>query len=97
MYFILRFLEEKRDILELLKDDFGDDRLSIHIGSENKPSSLKDCSVVTRGYKIRGKAGRLGVIGPKRMLYEKVVPMVEFLADTVTEILGELESDPHGK
>ena len=48
--------------------------------------------IVTRGYKVKGKvSGRLGVIGPKRMVYEKVIPTVEYLADAVTELLEELD------
>jgi transcriptional regulator of heat shock response len=42
---------------------------------------------------MKGKfKGRMGVIGPKRMVYERVIPAVEFLADTVTEMLEELEN-----
>ncbi len=91
LYTLLRSLEEKRDILNLLRSDVEDGRLTIHIGKENKFSYLSECSVVTSPYKIKGRlSGRLGVIGPKRMVYEKVIPTVEFLADTVTNILEEL-------
>ena len=92
LYSILKCLEEKRDLLNLLRSDLENDHLVVHIGKENKFSYLNDCSVVTRGYKVKGKmSGRLGVIGPKRMVYEKVIPTVDFLADTVTEILNEFE------
>jgi len=92
LHVILRSLEDKRDILDLLSDEFEDDRLMIHIGKENKLNYLSECSIVTRGYKNKGKVGgRVGVIGPKRMVYERVIPAVEFLADRVTEILEELE------
>ncbi|MCM8790678.1 MAG: heat-inducible transcriptional repressor HrcA [Candidatus Omnitrophica bacterium] len=93
LYALLRCLEQKRDLLNLLKEDFTTDALTIHIGKENVASSLSDCSVVTKGYKVKGKvSGRLGVIGPKRMVYEKVIPAVEFLADTVSDLLDELET-----
>ncbi|MDD5136243.1 MAG: HTH domain-containing protein [Candidatus Omnitrophica bacterium] len=92
LYCILRSLEEKRDILDLLADDVDTDRLTIHIGKENQSNYLSECSIVTRGYKVKGKvSGRLGVIGPKRMVYEKVIPTVEYLADAVTELLEELD------
>ena len=91
LYYILKCLEEKSDILELLASDFETDRLTIHIGKDNQHSPLSDCSIVTRGYKVKGKvSGRVGVIGPKRMVYEKVIPTVEYLADTVSELLDEL-------
>ncbi|MBI5144012.1 MAG: heat-inducible transcriptional repressor HrcA [Candidatus Omnitrophica bacterium] len=90
LYNLLRCLEEKANIVNLLRSDLGDS-LVIHIGKENRSSYLNECSVVTRGYRVKGKpAGRLGVIGPKRMVYEKVIPTVEILADTVTRILDEL-------
>lgn len=93
LHALLRSLEEKRDILDILSGEFEDDRLMIHIGKENKPNSFSECSIVTRGYKKKGKVtGRVGVIGPKRMVYEKVIPAVEFLAETVTGILEELEA-----
>ncbi|MDP2913560.1 MAG: hypothetical protein Q8N91_06100 [Candidatus Omnitrophota bacterium] len=92
LYMLLKCLEEKSDILNLLSNDFKDDRLAIHIGKESGFNYLNDCSVVTRGYKIKGAfSGRVGVIGPKRMVYEKVIPMVELLADSVTDIFKKLE------
>ena len=88
---LLRCLEEKANILNLLSNDL-DDRLTVHIGRENNLSYLNECSIVTRGYRVKGKpAGRLGVIGPKRMIYEKVIPTVEILAEAVTDILDEFE------
>ncbi len=92
LYYILRCLEEKRDIMDLLAIDFDTEKLTIHMGKDNPHSPLSECSIVTRGYKVKGKvSGRLGVIGPKRMVYEKVIPTVEYLADAVSELLEELD------
>jgi len=92
LHYILKCLEEKRDIVDLLAGDFDTDKLTIHIGKENRNSPLSECSIVTRGYKVKGKvSGRLGVIGPKRMVYEKIIPTVEYLADSVSELLEELD------
>ncbi len=92
LYSLIKCLEEKKDILDLLSGDLESEGITIHIGKENHSSNLDDCSIVTRGYKMKGKVrGRVGVIGPKRMFYERVIPAVDFLADTVTEILEELE------
>lgn len=85
-------LEDKVSILKLLCEGPAGDNLTIHIGKENKSNYLSECSIVTRGYKIRGKSrGKLGVIGPKRMVYERVIPMVEYLADTVSNILYDIK------
>ena len=92
LYCLLKCLEAKRDILNLLVDDLEDDRLRVHIGGENRTSGLNDCSIVTRGYKVKGRAaGRVGVIGPKRMVYEKVIPTIELLANTLSDILEGFE------
>jgi heat-inducible transcriptional repressor len=88
---ILKCFEEKREIFDLLSSDFEKNDLTVHIGRELKHNNLCECSIVTRGYKVKGKtAGRVGVIGPKRMVYDKVIPTVEVLADTVGGILDEL-------
>ena len=89
---LFKCLEDRVSLLKILCDSPDDDRLTIHIGKENKSSSLSECSIVTRGYKIKGKAsGKLGVIGPKRMVYERVIPMVEYLADTVSNIIYDMD------
>jgi len=93
IYCIIRFLEQKREILSLLHNDLTCEELRIHIGKENQYTYLNDCSIVTKGYRSKGKiAGRIGVIGPKRMIYEKVIPTVEVLADMMTGILDKLEA-----
>jgi heat-inducible transcriptional repressor len=92
LYYILRCLEDKHDIMDLLANDFDTEKLTIHMGKDNQRGPLSECSIVTRGYKVKGKlSGRVGVIGPKRMVYEKVIPTVEYLADAVSELLEELE------
>jgi len=92
LYNLLHCLEEKRDILTLLQGDRREDKTSIQIGKEIRLHNLCDCSVVTRGYKVKGKpGGKVGVIGPKRMVYEKVIPTVEYLADTLTNLLERID------
>ena len=92
LYAIFKCFEDKTTILHVLCGETDDGRLAISVGRENKLSYLKDCSVVSRGYKKKGKvSGRLGVIGPKRMAYDRVVPMVEFLANMVSEVLDEMD------
>lgn len=94
LYVLLRCLEQKSELLNILKNDFESDYVTITIGKENVSNSLTDCSIVTKGYRVKGKtSGRLGVIGPKRMMYEKVIPMVEFMADTVTEIFDAMDTE----
>jgi heat-inducible transcriptional repressor len=90
----LKFLEEKKSILDLLAGDIEECKLTVRIGKETRLGSLSECSIVTRGYRVKGKrAGGVGVIGPKRMVYEKVIPTVELLADKVTDILKDIDEE----
>jgi heat-inducible transcriptional repressor len=89
---MLGFLERQKSLLDILSDDISSMDTRILIGHENKTKDLSDMSLVTCGYRIRDDViGRLGVIGPTRMSYDKVVPMVNFLAETLTHILAEIE------
>lgn len=93
LHLLMQCLEEKRALLDLLSDDIENDRVTVYIGKESHSQSLNDCSVVARGYKVKGKmSGKVGVIGPKRMMYDRVIPTVEFLADAMSELLEELET-----
>ncbi len=94
LYAIFKCFEDKNTILHVLCGETDDGGLVISVGRENKLAYLKDCGVVSCGYKKGGKiSGRLGVIGPKRMVYEKVVPMVKFLAFALSEILDEIDGE----
>ena len=59
--------------------------IQVYIGDENKVDSMKDCSVVTATYEIEeGIYGKVGIIGPKRMDYERVV-------GTLQNMMGQLD------
>jgi heat-inducible transcriptional repressor len=72
---------EKRDILHLLDQCLRADRVQIFIGQESGYQILDDCSVVTAPYTVDNEiVGVLGVIGPTRMAYERVIPIVDLTA-----------------
>jgi heat-inducible transcriptional repressor len=72
---------EKRDILHLLDQCTRADRVQIFIGRESGYGILDDCSVVTAPYTVDNEVvGVLGVIGPTRMAYERVIPIVDLTA-----------------
>jgi len=72
---------EKRDFLHLLDHSLRADGVQIFIGHESGYQILDDCSVVTAPYfNEDGVAGVLGVIGPTRMAYERVIPIVDMTA-----------------
>ena len=72
---------EKRDFLHLLDHSLKAEGVQIFIGHESGYQILDDCSVVTAPY-AQGDSvvGVLGVIGPTRMAYERVIPIVDMTA-----------------
>jgi heat-inducible transcriptional repressor len=70
-------LDRKRDLLQLFDQCLGAEGLQIFIGDESGYRVLDECSVVTAPYTINGQvAGVLGVIGPTRMAYSRIIPLV---------------------
>lgn len=71
----------KRDILGLLDKCLQADGVKIFIGRESGQAVFDECSLVTAPYEVDGEQlGVLGVIGPKRMPYERVIPVVDITA-----------------
>ena len=62
--------------------------MQIYIGGESQLVPLDDCSVVTASYEVNGQViGTLGVIGPTRMAYERVIPIVDVTAKLLSNAL----------
>src|ERR1700693_1309476 len=75
---------EKRDFLHLLDNSLKADGVQIFIGHESGYQILDDCSVVTAPYAAGDSVvGVVGVIGPTRMAYERVIPIVDMTAKLV--------------
>jgi heat-inducible transcriptional repressor len=80
---------KKRDILHILDKCIIAEGIQIFIGQESGYGVLDDCSVVTSTYSIGESAvGVLGVIGPKRMAYDRVIPVVDVTAKLLSEALN---------
>jgi heat-inducible transcriptional repressor len=80
---ILQAFEEKKQLTNLLTDHLNSDEnqgIQVYIGEETSVQSMKDCSVVTATYELSdGVKGSIGIVGPKRMDYEKVVSTLQTL------------------
>lgn len=64
--------------------------IQVYIGDETKVSSMKDCSMVTATYQIHeGVYGKIGIVGPKRMNYDKVVGTLQSLMSQLDDIFKE--------
>ncbi|GAB2654505.1 heat-inducible transcriptional repressor HrcA [Arenimonas aestuarii] len=79
----------KREILQLLEGTLKAQGVRVFIGEETGLAQLDACTVVTAPYHAQGKVlGVLGVIGPTRMAYERVIPMVQATADLLGAALN---------
>ncbi|TJX14739.1 heat-inducible transcription repressor HrcA [Tissierella creatinini] len=88
---IISFIEEKDLLLELLLTNSYKQDVSITIGNENQHSQLKDSSIITATYSIGGMTiGKIGVIGPTRMDYLKLINTLRLFSTNITEILDML-------
>lgn len=83
--------ESKRDLLSLFDDCLGADGVRIFIGEESGYRVLDECSVVSCAYTVDGEVvGTLGVIGPTRMAYSRVIPLVGATANLLGSALKRL-------
>ncbi len=86
---IISAFEEKKQLTEIVQETLsrGEPQgIQVYIGEETPMQSMKDCSIVTATYELEeGMQGTIGIIGPKRMDYEKVV-------DVLKNITGQLET-----
>jgi heat-inducible transcriptional repressor len=81
--------ERKNSLIELLSSHLKDG-LQISIGAENQFIELQDCSLITATYQMKGKVlGTIGVIGPTRMQYRKVVSILNYLTSNLDNIVNE--------
>ncbi len=80
---------QKQDLLHLLDSCHNAEGVEIFIGSESGYSVLHDCSLVSAPYSVDGKVlGVLGVIGPTRLAYDKVIPVVDVTAKLLSSALN---------
>jgi heat-inducible transcriptional repressor len=79
----------KRSMLDLLDRSINADGVQVFIGAESGYGILDDCSVVTAPYQLDDETvGVLGVIGPTRMAYDRVVPIVDITARLLRSALS---------
>lgn len=79
-------LDTKELMADMLNSGFAED-INVYIGEENKQEELKDFSVVTFKHKVNGKdVGTIGIIGPKRMDYSKVISVMKYINKKLKEL-----------
>ena len=83
-------LESRRDVIDLLGRAERAEGVRIFIGSENKLFSLSGSSTIVAPYHDRAGSivGVIGVIGPTRLNYARIIPMVDYTAKVVGKLLA---------
>jgi heat-inducible transcriptional repressor len=85
---IFSAFEEKSKLLKLLDKSLQAAGMSIYIGSENEIDEIKEFSLVASNYQMGSRViGTLGVLGPTRMNYSRVIPVVDYVSELVSEFL----------
>ncbi|MHB1244853.1 MAG: heat-inducible transcriptional repressor HrcA [Sulfuriferula sp.] len=81
--------EQKTSLMQLLDISQRAHGVQIFIGGESEVDPLDGCSVVTAPYKVNGEiVGTLGVVGPTRMAYERIIPIVDITAKLLSSALS---------
>lgn len=87
---LLELLEQEKVMKDVLVP-VSQSGVTVRIGTENKIEGMKECSLITATYQVEGRViGTLGVLGPTRMEYSKVIGVVEFLTSALTEALKKV-------
>ncbi|MBU0997425.1 MAG: heat-inducible transcriptional repressor HrcA [Firmicutes bacterium] len=79
---------ENNEIFKLVETNA--EGVSVKIGTENSVTSMQDCTVVSSSYETKdGEKGTISVVGPTRMEYRKVIPLIKYIAKHITKLYQE--------
>ena len=84
---LVGMLESRESVAHLLSDRANDEGISITIGDEHESPELKDCSLLTSRYSVGNVSGVIGIIGPTRLPYGRLVPLIQYVANLTEEML----------
>ncbi|MBV2265208.1 MAG: heat-inducible transcriptional repressor HrcA, partial [Thauera sp.] len=86
---LFKLFEQRTGLLQLLDLSNRAEGVQIFIGGESGLAPLDGCSVITAPYEVDGQVvGSLGVIGPTRMAYDRVIPIVDITARLLSNALS---------
>ena len=90
---LFRLFEQKTGLMQLLDISHRADGVQIFIGDESGIATLGGCSVISSPYEVDGEVvGSVGVIGPTRMAYERIIPIVDITARLLSGALSTNKS-----
>ncbi len=86
---LMGVLEEKEKLLDVISSHtLADDDINVYIGREDDSDAMRDTTLIFKNVNIGGKKVAVGVIGPKRMNYSKVIGMINQLASAIDSTFG---------
>jgi heat-inducible transcriptional repressor len=86
---LFEIFERRTSLMQLLDNSQQAQGVQIFIGGESGYLPLDECSMVTAPYEANGQVvGTLGVIGPTRMAYERIIPIVDITARLLSNALS---------
>lgn len=89
---VMNLIEQRELLGHALKHPGSDDSIFVSIGQENPIKEMKNCSIVSATYSVNGKPiGRIGVLGPTRMEYGKVISLLQFVTGVLSRTLSDEE------
>lgn len=86
---LVEFFEKKNIIIHMMEKMSDPPGLKVRIGDENEEQPIQECSIITAPYSMGNVEGLLGVIGPMRMAYRKIIPLVDYTAKMITGVFEE--------
>lgn len=89
---LLKFLGEEEPLGMLVSSsDNQEPGIEVRIGSENRFSELANSTTIISRYRIGdGATGAIGIIGPTRMNYSKLIPSIQYISDIISKVLSEV-------
>jgi len=89
--FLLKAFEKKENLIKLINQEL-EGKIRIFIGKELGCQEIDNCSLVVSTYNFKGRpSGRLAILGPRRMKYNRIISLVEYLSDVLSTILDKLQ------
>ena len=86
---VVELINNEEIIIHVLEKNEAPPReVRVRIGGENDDQKLNPYSVITTTYTVGDVTGTIGVIGPKRMPYARMIPLVDFVAQTISELFS---------
>lgn len=86
---LVELLEEKNIIIHIMEKRSEPPGLKITIGDENEEALIRECSIISAPYSFGNVDGVVGIIGPTRMAYKRIIPLVDFTAKWITRMFRE--------